>query len=107
ERLVRRTEAPNRRKFHDGFYLTFEQNRQDYDVRWMEFAQTGTHFGIIVRHIAQKNAPFFQRRLSDETLAQFEAALCAVAFMRSVARQQLKLRFSVKIIDHVESALLR
>ena len=104
---MRRTESLNRGKLHDGFYLAFKENRQDNDVGRMKFAQTGTHFGVVVWHIGQKNAPFFQRCLSHETLTQFKAILCAVAFMRSIARQQLKLRFSVRIIDHVEGALLR
>ena len=100
-------ESLNRQKFHDRFYLPLKKNRQDHDVRRMKFAQTGTHFGVVVWHIGQKNAPFFQRCLSNETLTQFETVLCAIAFMGSVARQQLKLRFSVRIIDYVEGALLR
>ena len=76
-----RTESLNRRKFHDRFYLAFKENRQNHDVRRMKFAEAGTHFRVVVRYISQKNASFFQRRLSHEALTHFEAVLRAIAFL--------------------------
>ena len=72
----------------------------------MKFTQAGTHFRVVARYTRQKNALFFQRRLPDKSFTHSEAISCAIAVLISVTRQQPELRFSVRLIHHVESALL-
>ena len=104
---MRRVEAFERRKFQDRFDLAFEENRQDNDIRRARLPQTGAHLYVTVGHIGQENALFFQRRLPNQTLTEFEAILCASPLAVRVAHQELKFRLFIRVVDDIKHAVLR
>src|SRR5439155_23341555 len=92
KRLVRRVETLERRKFHDCFYFSFEEDRQDHDISRARFAEARAHFHIIGGYVGQKNTLFLQRRLPNQALSQFEMSLHPVPPGVCVTGEELEFR---------------
>ena len=106
ERLMCRIETLERRKFHDCFYFSFEQDRQDHDISRARFAEARAHFHITGRHVDEKNTLFFQRCLPNQALSQFEMSLYAVPFGVSVTGQKLEFWLVRRVAHNIEDAVL-
>ncbi len=102
-------EGIQRRQLDHGFESSFEQYRQDDEVVRSRVSESGADADIIVRHIRQQHALFFQRHLPDNAFAHGVLRVLVFALDVCVGSDQVQLGIHELLVflQDVEQTVLR